>query len=104
VRYVLIHLGVEGASISAKRSHYVSAYRSHSKSATSIASLSYDAYHFTRMTFSVDKECNVLEKVQEMVETILVARDWRKQIGKGGGKGGYLGSGMMKFAFEVRSN
>jgi hypothetical protein len=84
---------------SSKRSRYSSAYAPQD---STDPPLTYDSYTFRRTSFLVDAYGNVSRVYGTSVETILVAKDWRRKVDLVVPEGGYLGSGCWKYAFRVR--
>lgn len=61
----------------------------------------YDNFSFTRTTVTIGDDGTPRNVQGNALETILVARDWQKEIGGGESRAGYLGYGFSKFAFKV---
>ena len=64
--------------------------------------LMYDSYQFKKTTFKVYEDGDTVRMPGEVVETILVAKDWQRYKDGGSARGGYISKGWSKYAFRVR--
>lgn len=76
---------------------YKSAYRPRISSVR----VEYEAFEFRRWECIVDGDGNVDIIQHKQTGTILVVKHWQRFIRDGSRNGGYIASGLSKFAFKV---
>lgn len=81
---------------------YVSAYRRRS-APENTSQTEYNIYNFQRTTFSVTSSGAIVEKLawQSDIEMIQIPKNWRRHVNMDTYGDGYLGYGLVKFAFTV---
>ncbi len=84
--------------------HYRSTYvptRAAPSLTLATSALCYDAYPFCRITWTLTEEGGVGLVYGTTQELILVSNDWSHYCHQSKPRGGYLGCGIEKFAFQV---